>query len=53
MPIFTPALVAGISTTVGFGPNFCWSKIDQFEPSAFFVANHTLVAGDWIKIALQ
>ena len=50
IPVFTVTLAAG-GTTAGFGPNFSWSKIDQFEPSALFAANHTLVAGDWIKLA--
>ena len=51
MPVFTVTLAASGKTT-GFGPNFSWSKIDQFEPSALFAANHTLVAGEWIKLAL-
>ena len=51
MPVFIVTLAAG-GTTTGFGPNFSWSKIDQFEPSALFAANHTLVTGDWIKLAL-
>ena len=49
--VFTFALAAG-NTTASFGPNFSWSKINQFEPSALFAANHTLVAGDWIKLVL-
>ena len=50
MPVFRP-LAAGAMAT-GFGPNCAWSKIDQFDRSAVFAASHTLVGGDWIKLAL-
>ena len=50
MPVFLTLAAGG--ATIGFGPNCSWSKIDQFDPSAVFAANHTLVAGDWIKLAL-
>ena len=50
MPVFLTLAAGG--ATIGFGPNCSWSKIDQFESSAVFATNHTLVAGDWIKVAL-
>ena len=50
MPVLG-AVAAGDAIT-GFGPNFSWPKIDQFAHSALFAASHTLVGGDWIKLAL-
>ena len=50
MPVLG-AVAAGDAIT-GFGPNFPWPKINYFAPSALFAASHTLVAGDWIKLAL-
>ena len=50
MPVF--GTVAAGDAITGFGPNFAWLKIDQFAPSALFAASHTLVGGDWTKLAL-
>ena len=52
LPVFGPFLADVFSTTFGLGPNFCWSKIDQFEPRMLFAASYTLMAGHLIKLAL-
>ena len=52
MPVFNSSLADVFGTPFGLGPNFCWSKIDQFELRTLFAASHTLVAGQIIKVAL-